>query len=127
MTTDWPNYVKKPGTRDWQRSAIEWLRQLLPARYATYPTLSRFPVLLARQAQIQVQQEEQMTRIALRTARAELPRMGVPESVIEHMITMHLLELSQLQKTARSVQAVSSALASRQLGSCIVDSHAQRR
>ncbi|MET8827330.1 hypothetical protein ABZX40_15250 [Streptomyces sp. NPDC004610] len=112
---DWPCQVKIPGSYDWERSAAKWLRELVPARYAGYPTLIRHPVLLARHAEIQVQQEIRVARTALQTARADLPRLGLPESVIEHTIKLYAAEVLQLQHIARSVRAVSQALADRNL------------
>ncbi|GGT22480.1 hypothetical protein GCM10010254_48560 [Streptomyces chromofuscus] len=113
---DWPCQVKTPGSYDWERSAAKWLRELVPARYADYPTLIRHPVLLARHAQIQVQQEIRVARTALQTARADLPRLGMPESVIEHTIKLYAAEVLQLQHIARSVRAVTDALVEHNLG-----------
>lgn len=110
ISSDWPRQVKTPGSYDWERSATKWLRELVPARYASYPALIRHPVLLARHAQIQVQNEVRVARTALQTARAELPALGLPESVIEHTIKMYAAEVMQLQHIARSVRAVSQAL-----------------
>ncbi|MGW1725662.1 hypothetical protein ACWCQK_22335 [Streptomyces sp. NPDC002306] len=111
ISPDWPCQVKVPGSYDWERSAARWLRELVPTRYASYPVLMRHPVLLARHAQIQVQQEIRIARTALQTARAELPRLGLPETVIEHTIKMYAAEVLQLQHIARSVRAVTGALA----------------
>lgn len=113
---DWPCQVRTPGSYDWERSAAKWLRDLIPARYASYPALMRHPVLLARHAQIQVQQEIRVARTALQTARAELPVLGLPESVIEHTIKLYAAEVMQLQHIARSVRAVTEALATRGTG-----------
>ncbi|MFC8711823.1 MULTISPECIES: hypothetical protein [unclassified Streptomyces] len=110
VSPDWPCQVKPPGSYDWERSAVRWLRDLVPARYGGYPALLRHPVLLARHAQIQVQQEVRVARTALQTARADLPRLGLPESVIEHTIKLYAGELLQLQHIARSVRAVTEAL-----------------
>lgn len=111
LSPDWPCQVKTPGSYDWERSAARWLRELVPARYASYPVLLRHPVLLARHAQIQVQQEIRVARTALQTARSDLPRLGMPESVIEHTIKLYAAELMQLQHIARSVRVVMEALA----------------
>jgi hypothetical protein len=110
LSQDWPCQVKTPGSYDWERSAAKWLRELVPARYASYPALIRHPVLLARHAQIQVQHEIRVARTALQTARAELPGLGLPESVIEHTIKLYAAEVLQLQHIARSVRAVTQAL-----------------
>jgi hypothetical protein len=110
ISTDWPCQVKTPGSYDWERSAVKWLRELVPTRYASYPHLMRHPVLLARHAHIQVQHEIRVARTALQTARAELPALGLPESVIEHTIKLYAAEVLQLQHIARSVRAVSQAM-----------------
>lgn len=67
-------------------------------------------MLLARHAQIQVQHEIRVARTALQTARADLPALGLPESVIEHTIKLYAAEVLQLQHIARSVRAVTRAL-----------------
>ncbi|MBL3666114.1 hypothetical protein JL475_08910 [Streptomyces sp. M2CJ-2] len=107
---DWPCQVKAPGSYDWERSAAKWLRELVPARYASYPAFIRHPVLLARHAQIQVEHEIRVARTALQTARADLPRLGLHEGVIEHTIKLYAAEVTQLQHIARSVRAVTRAL-----------------
>lgn len=116
ISQDWPCQVKTPGTYDWERSATKWLRQLVPARYASYPAFIRHPVLLARHAQIQVQHEIRVARTALQTARADLPGIGMPESVIEHTIKLYAAEVLQLQHIARSVRAVTEALVGHSTG-----------
>ncbi|MFD4524432.1 hypothetical protein ACFWP7_11050 [Streptomyces sp. NPDC058470] len=110
ITSDWPCQVKTPGSFDWERSAVRWLRELVPTRYASYPALIKHPVLLARHAQIQVQHEIRVARTALQTARAELPALGLHEGVIEHTIKLYAAEVLQLQHIARSIRAVSQAL-----------------
>ncbi|MGC4984009.1 MULTISPECIES: hypothetical protein [unclassified Streptomyces] len=110
ITSDWPCQVKTPGSFDWERSAVKWLRELVPSRYASYPVLHKHPVLLARHAHLQVQQEIRVARTALQTARSELPGLGLQEGVIEHSIKMYAAEVMQLQHIARSIRAVSQAL-----------------
>ncbi|ATW47156.1 hypothetical protein ACWGJT_32445 [Streptomyces xantholiticus] len=107
---DWPCQVKSPGSHDWERSAARWLRDLLPARYAGYSTLTRHPVLLARHAQLQLQHEIRAVRVALQTSRTELPPLGVAETVIENTIRLYAVELEQLGRLARGVRLVGDAL-----------------
>ncbi|MFC9294239.1 hypothetical protein ACFTWH_05530 [Streptomyces sp. NPDC057011] len=107
---DWPLQVKAPGTHDWERTATRWLRDLLPARYGGYLTLTRHHALLARHVQLQLQHEMRAVRVALQTSRAELPMMGVAESVIENTIRMYAVELEQLGRLARGARLVSDAL-----------------
>ncbi|WP_199825711.1 hypothetical protein [Streptomyces sp. NRRL B-1140] len=110
ISPDWPCQVKTPGSYDWERSAARWLRELVPTRYAGYPVFVRHPVLLARHAHIQVQNEIRIARTALQTARADLPGLGLHEGVIEHTIKLYAAEVMQLQHIARSVRAVTQAL-----------------
>ncbi|MGW0564132.1 hypothetical protein ACWDZ4_26885 [Streptomyces sp. NPDC003016] len=107
---DWPGQVKAPGSQDWERTAARWLRDLLPARYAGYSTLTRHHVLLARHAQLQVEHEIRAVRVALRTCRAELPVLGVSEKAIESTIQLYAVELEQLDRLARSVRLITGAL-----------------
>ncbi|MGW5851727.1 hypothetical protein ACWFQ8_27905 [Streptomyces sp. NPDC055254] len=107
---DWPLQVKAPGTHDWERTATRWLRDLLPARYGGYLTLNRHPAILARHAQLQLQHEMRAVRVALQTSRAELPMLGVAESVIENAIRMYAVELEQLSRLSRAVRLVTDAL-----------------
>ena len=88
---------------------MKWLRELVPSRYASYPVLHKHPVLLARHAQLQVQQEMRIPT-ALQTARSELPGLGLHEGVIEHTIKLYAAKLTQLQHIARSIRTVSQAL-----------------
>ncbi|MBT2525506.1 hypothetical protein J7E91_08670 [Streptomyces sp. ISL-99] len=110
ISPDWPVQVKAPGSHDWERTAARWLRDLLPARYAGYSTLTRHPVLLARHAQLQVEHEIRAVRVALRTCRAELPTLGVSETVIEGTIKLYAVELEQLNRLARAVRLITEAL-----------------
>ncbi|WP_455354925.1 hypothetical protein [Streptomyces sp. SYSU K217416] len=107
---DWPSQVKAPGSHDWERTAARWLRDLLPARYAGYSTLTRNHVILARHAHLHVQHEIRAVRVALQTSRAELPTLGVSESVIENTIRLYALELDELSRIARGVRVISDAL-----------------
>ncbi|MFJ5550884.1 hypothetical protein [Streptomyces sp. NPDC093225] len=110
LSPDWPCQVKAPGTHDWERTATRWLRDLLPARYAGYSTLTRHHVLLARHAQLQLQHEMRAIRVALETSRVELPALGVVDAVIENTIRMYAVELEQLGRLARGVRLVGDAL-----------------
>jgi hypothetical protein len=107
---DWPAEVSAPGNPDWQRSAVRWLRDLLPARYAGYPTLVRHHTVLARHAELQVHHEIRAVRAAFQTSRAELPRLGVSEQTVENTIRLYAGELEHLVRTARAVRLIRRAL-----------------
>ncbi|WP_137990773.1 hypothetical protein [Streptomyces vilmorinianum] len=110
ISTDWPYSVTTPGNRDWESTAVRWLRDLLPARYAGYTTLTRHPVLLARHAQLQIEHEIRAVRVAMQTCRAELPTLGVADPTIESTIRLYAVELDQLSRLARGVRLINEAL-----------------
>ncbi|MFF0447589.1 hypothetical protein ACFYT4_14490 [Streptomyces sp. NPDC004609] len=110
IASDWPCQVKSPGTPDWERTAARWLRDLLPARYAGYSTLTRHHMVLARHAQLQVQHEIRAVRTAFQTCRAELPRLGVSDQVVENTVRLYAVELEQLNRLARGVRLITDAL-----------------
>jgi hypothetical protein len=110
LSPDWPCQVKAPGSHDWERTAARWLRDLLPARYAGYSTLTRHHILLARHAQLQLQHEIRAVRVALQTSRAELPTLGVSDAIIESTIRLYAIELEQLNRLARGVRLITEAL-----------------
>ncbi|MGW6569068.1 hypothetical protein [Streptomyces sp. NPDC054975] len=110
VSSDWPYSVTTPGNRDWEATAVRWLRELLPARYGGYTTLTRHPVLLARHAQLQIEHEIRAVRVAMQTCRAELPTLGVSGPTIESTIRLYAFELEQLSRLARGVRLVTDAL-----------------
>jgi hypothetical protein len=119
ISSDWPCQVKPPGSHGWERTAARWLRDLLPARYAGYSTLTRHHILLARHAQFQLQHEIRAVRVAQQTCRAELPTLGVSDMIIESTIRLYAIELEQLNRLARGVRLISEAL--------LAGNNAQRR
>ncbi|MFB7368407.1 hypothetical protein ACFC0D_00935 [Streptomyces sp. NPDC056222] len=110
VSADWPYSVTTPGHRDWESTAVRWLRDLLPARYGGYTTLTRQPVLLARHAQLQIEHEIRAVRVAMQTCRAELPTLGVSDPTIESTIRLYAVELEQLSRLARGVRLITEAL-----------------
>ncbi|MEU9994644.1 hypothetical protein ACGFYP_27645 [Streptomyces sp. NPDC048370] len=109
-SADWPYTVATPGNRNWENTAVRWLRDLLPARYGGYTTLTHHPLLLARHAQLQVEHEIRAVRVAMQTCRAELPTLGVSGPTIESTIRLYATELEQLSRLARGVRLVTTAL-----------------
>ena len=107
--SDWPCQVKAPGSYDWERSAAKWLRELVPARYASYPALLRHPVLLARFAAGHVAAGVNAAREGLRTARAELRDLLPPEAV-EAALAAYDREGRRLVRAGREVALVDAAL-----------------
>jgi hypothetical protein len=44
----WPREVRPPDAPDWERTAANWLLDLCPPEYRSYPTLRHHVVVLAR-------------------------------------------------------------------------------
>ncbi|MCF2531765.1 hypothetical protein [Yinghuangia soli] len=72
----WPSAVRPPGTEDWQESAVNWLREVLPPEYRRHEILRRHPELLARMAVQHVGAVLHAARWGYGEARADLPDVG---------------------------------------------------
>ncbi|MFJ1705602.1 hypothetical protein [Kitasatospora sp. NPDC088346] len=107
---DWPGQISPFGTPGWERSAARWLRDLLPARYSSYGTMTGQYTVLARHVQLQLQHEQRALKVGLHTARVDLRAMGMSDQVIEQTIRLYATELGVLHDTARSVRLVTRAL-----------------
>ena len=76
-----PTYVAPPGwpaqgpatdAPDWERTAQDWLLDICPPEYRSYPALRRHLVVLARFAVLHVEASQAAVRRGLSEARADL-------------------------------------------------------
>jgi hypothetical protein len=112
LPPDWPPRVAPPGTPEWERSAVSWLYDQVPADYRAYEVLRRHPVLLARLAAEQVEASIEAARAGWRTVRADL-RDVVPPEAVEAAIAVYEREGRRLTELSRAVAVVAGALAGR--------------
>lgn len=109
LPPDWPAQVDPPGSPDWERSAVAWLYDYVPADYRAYEVLRRHPVLLARMAGEQVEASLEAARVGWRTLRADL-RDELPPEAIESAMAAYEREGRRLGQVGRAVAVVLGAL-----------------
>lgn len=107
----WPDQVAPPGSLGWEKTAVAWLWQYLPPHYQPHRLLlDTHPLLLARQAYLQVTGETQQLRAGYRTARQELRELGLEPHVVEQAVTLYAQEGARLKEAERQITMVTDAL-----------------
>lgn len=105
----WPAEVLPPQAQDWERSAVGWLFDQVPADYRAHEVLRRHPVVLARFAAGHVASGVEAARHGIRTVRAELRGVVTPE-VVDAAIAAYEREGRRLITVGKQVALVDAAL-----------------
>lgn len=108
----WPPQVRPPDAPLWERSAENWLLDICPPEYRSYPTLRRHIVVLARFAVLHVAGAQLACDRGLSEARAELRDVAQADVVESAVETWHR-ESARLQRLRREVVLVEEALRGR--------------
>jgi hypothetical protein len=108
----WPREVRAPGAADWERTATNWLLDLCPPDYRTYPALRRHPVLLARFAVLHVEAGQAAVHRGLSEARGVLRELA-SETEVAAALEVWQCEEARLLGVRRAVGLVEEALRGR--------------
>jgi hypothetical protein len=108
----WPAQVRPPDAPDWERTAHNWLLDLCPPEYRSYPALRRHLVVLARFAVLHVEASQLAVRRGLSEARADL-RDVADLDVVEAAVQTWHAEDARLLGLRRAVGLVEEALRGR--------------
>lgn len=108
----WPAQVRPPDAPDWERTANNWLLDICPPEYRSYPALRRHLVVLARFAVLQVEASQLAVRRGLSEARADLRDVATLD-VVEAAIQTWQAEDARLLGLRRAVGLVEEALRGR--------------
>lgn len=108
----WPRQVRPPGAPGWERSANNWLLDICPPEYRSYPTLRRHEVVLARFAVLHVEASQAAVRRGLSEARAALLDVADADTV-EAAVETWQREAARLIAERRAVGLVEEALRGR--------------
>ena len=108
----WPRQVRPPDAPDWERTAQNWLLDLCPPEFRSYPALRRHVVVLARFAVLHVEASQLAVRRGLSEARADL-RDVAGLDVIEAALETWQAEDARLLGLRRAVGLVEEALRGR--------------
>jgi len=108
----WPAPVRPPDAPDWERTAQNWLLDICPPEYRSYPALRRHLVVLARFAVLHVEASQAAVRRGLSEARADL-RDVASLDVVDAAVQTWLAEEARLAGLRRAVGLVEEALRGR--------------
>jgi hypothetical protein len=108
----WPRQVRPPDAPGWEHTAVNWLLDICPPEYRSYPVLRRHVVVLARFAVLHVEASQTAVRRGLSEARAVLRDVAEPGTVEAAVETWHT-EAARLESERRAVGLVEEALRGR--------------
>lgn len=109
LTSDWPASVHPPGSDSFERTALEWLFDHVPADYRLHGVLRRHPVALSRLARQYVSAALDAAREGYRTARVDL-RDQLPPHALDQVMNAYLAEGQRTADVLRAIEAVDGAL-----------------
>jgi hypothetical protein len=108
----WPAQVRPPDAPDWERTAGNWLLDLCPPEFRSYPVLRRHIVVLARFALLHVEACQEAARRGLSEARADL-RDVTDLDTVEGAVQTWQAESARLLGVRRAAGLVEEALRGR--------------
>jgi hypothetical protein len=108
----WPAQVRPPDAPDWERTAGNWLLDICPPEFRSYPALRRHIVVLARFAVLHVEACQAAARQGLSEARSELRDVADLDTVEAAVQTWHA-ESARLLAVRRAVGLVEEAVRGR--------------
>ncbi|MFJ6214908.1 hypothetical protein ACIQGZ_16470 [Streptomyces sp. NPDC092296] len=106
----WPDAVRPPGAAGWQESAVRWLWTLLPPAWAEYDVFHRQPLLLARQADLQLRAQVAGLRHGWATTRRDLAEAGMDPTTVDRTLEVYAVEGGRLREVDRQLRLVTDAL-----------------
>jgi len=105
----WPPAVHPPGSEGFERTAVAWLLDVVPADYRLYGVLRRYPVALAAMAVHHADACVAGARGGYRVARSELGD-ALPAHGLDAVLSAYRAEGRRLVGIARAATLVSRAL-----------------
>lgn len=108
----WPKAVRPPDAPDWERTAGNWLLDICPPEYRSYPALRRHIVVLARFAVLHVEASQAAVNRGISEARGEL-RDVASASAVDSAVETFQRESARLLGERRAVGLVEEALRGR--------------
>jgi hypothetical protein len=121
----WPPGVHPPGSEDFERTAVAWLLDVVPADYRLYGVLRRYPLALAAMAVQHAGACVAGARAGYRTARTELGD-ALPPHGLDALLAAYRTEGRRLAGTARAVNLVARALRGEVFSPQLADAAVQR-
>jgi hypothetical protein len=120
----WPAGVHPPDSEDFERTAVAWLLEVVPADYRLYGVLRRYPVALATMAVHHADASVAGARAGYRTARSELGDI-LPPHGLDALLAAYKAEGRRLVGIARAATLVARALRGETFSPQLSDATAQ--
>ena len=120
----WPPGVHPPGSEDFERTAVAWLLDVVPADYRLYGVLRRYPLALAAMAAHHADACVAGARAGYRTARTEVGDV-LPPHGLDALLAAYRAEGRRLVGIARAVNLVARALRGEVFSPQLADATAQ--
>lgn len=108
----WPKAVRPPDAPDWERTAGNWLLDICPPEYRSYPALRRHIVVLARFAVLHVEASQAAVNRGLSEARGAL-RDVAGANAVDAAVETFQRESARLIGERRAAGLVEEALRGR--------------
>jgi hypothetical protein len=108
----WPREVRPPDAPGWEATATNWLLDLCPPEYRSYPALRRHIVVLARFAVLHIEASQAAVKQGLRQSRADLRDVATIE-VVDAAVETWQAEEARLLGVRRAVGLVEEAIRGR--------------
>ena len=124
LPAGWPAGVHPPGSEDFERTAVAWLLEVVPADYRLYGVLRRYPLALATMAVHHADACVAGARAGYRTARSELGDL-LPPHGLDALLAAYKAEGRRLVGTARAATLVARALRGETFSPQLADATAQ--
>ena len=108
----WPAPVQRPGTPDWERTAVSWLLDQVPGEWRAHDVVRRHPTLLARLAAAETAASLEATREGWRTLRRDAGRgpASLPPDVVDEAMAAYERQGIRLVELERQIDAVRNAI-----------------
>ncbi len=126
MPSGWPSGVHPPGSEGFERTAVAWLLDVVPADYRLYGVLRRYPLALGAMAVHHADACVAGARSGYRVARSELGDV-LPPHGLDAVLSAYRAEGRRLVAIARAATLVSRALRGEMFSPQLADARARTR
>jgi hypothetical protein len=124
VPSGWPSGVHPPGSEGFERTAVAWLLDVVPADYRLYGVLRRYPLALGAMAVHHADACVAGARSGYRVARSELGDV-LPPHGLDAVLSAYRAEGRRLVAIARAATLVSRALRGEMFSPQLADSPGQ--
>ncbi|WP_346101379.1 hypothetical protein [Nonomuraea maheshkhaliensis] len=109
LPSGWPQQVPPPGVNGWEKAALTWLFEQIPADYRKHIVFAEHPAALASAALVHLQHAYRAVAAGYRTAAVDL-KAYLPPDALDAVLATYRHERERIVHCGRSVPLVARAL-----------------